>query len=322
MKFLIIIQLFLSANLFSQYTRKAKTLYLDGTSTNKRWVDVYKDHEQNVMYLIEVLERSQVGKTLLERAQTKAAKYGLELHKIIFADIGSVTDTTLTRRFSENRPDKVKYMVRSKILLNRELSVTAAVLDLAHELTHFIEREAFNPYSTKFTIDSFIASTIEGHGGEVEAYISECRVLYELFPNYNEVRSKCDYIKNDDGTYSKKRGAKLFYQVGSFYTEMKEVLSYFNIPIRQFSLVTKDRPSFISSAYGEPYPYAALKEYVNVMRKACANDERRVSLFRERASRSPASRGIFSQKNFKRLQKSYFKRCSSPGLLKANDALY
>lgn len=324
---LILITFFLSEAL-AQYEREAKTLHIEGTSKNKRWVDVYKDREQNVSYLIETLERSEMGKELLEMAQSKAAKHGSSVNEIIVPDVGSITDTTLTRRFSESRPDKIKYFVKSKIHINRELTVTQAVLDLAHELTHYIHRDAFNPYSNKFTIDSFIVSTIEGQGGEVDAYINECRVLYELFPDLDGARSKCDKVRNSDGSYSKRNGAKMFYQVGTYRKSFNKILGYFQIPHTKFKMVTGDLPSFISSAYGEPYPYAAIKEYVNVMRKACRNDEKRVGLFGDKVKnrgRYPASSKeakIFTKQNFDKIRKNYFKRCSAPGLFKANDALY
>lgn len=319
----------MSSQAFSQrYIREAKTLHLEGTSKNKRWVDVYKEDEQNIAFLIETLERSEVGKDLLEAAQGKARKHGFDLPQLIIPDIGSITDTTLTRKFSQSRPDKVSYFLKSKIHINRELSVTAAVLDLAHELTHFIHRDAFNPYSSKFTVDSFIVSTIEGKGGEVEAYINECRVLFDLFPDYHKGRSKCMEVRNEDGTYSKQNGARLFYQVGTYRKHFRKILKYFGIGNEKFRAVTGETPSFISSAYGEPYPYAALKEYVNVMRKACKNDEKRVSLYRDKVvnkGRFPAGSDeskVFTEESYKKVKDSYFKRCSDPALFKANDALY
>ncbi len=312
----------------ADYKREVETIHLEGVAQNKRWVDVYKDQDQNVAYLIETLERSQKGKELLELAQSKARKNGFDINSLIIPDIGSITDTTLTRKFSESRPDKVKYFTRSKIHINRELSVTSAVLDLAHELTHFIYRDAFNPYSNKFTIDKFIVSTIEGKGGEVEAYINECKILTELFSGMDQEQSKCSEIRNPDGSYSRRLGAKLFYQVGSFKSKFHNILELFGVEEKKFQVVSNETPSFISSAYGEPYPYAALKEFVNVVRKACQNDEKRVVLFRDKVrniGRLPASveeKQVFTKQNFLKLKNSYFERCSSPGLFKANDLLF
>ena len=66
--------------------------------------------------------------------------------------------------------------MRSEIRLNRELSMADALLDLAHELTHFVQREIFNPYSLQFSALQFLEESIEGQGGEAQAYISECKV--------------------------------------------------------------------------------------------------------------------------------------------------
>lgn len=312
--------------LFARFIRKSEVVHVEGITTNQRWVENYKSYEQNISYLFEFLEKSEYGSALLKTARAKAKTYGLELHQVVKPGLGSITDTTLVRRFSETRPDQIEYDTKSVVYINQDLDTISAVLDLAHELTHFIQKNVFNPYSNDFTVDEFVRLTIEGRGGEVDAYIAECKVLYELFPDNVEARTKCDKIRKSDGTYSRRKGAQLFYQVGSYHKKMRDILGYFKVNGEALSMMSKEKPSFISSAYGEPYPYAALKEFVTVMKKACGNEQKRISLYRAKIARTPASVSFASDLNFtineyKKLRKSHFLRCSDKALFKANDAL-
>ncbi len=323
-RFLICSLLLSSLQSFAQYKRKGELLHLEGGDPKKKWSETYPDHEQNIRLLFEYLERSDAGRDLLIAARAKASEYKKNLIDIIKPSIGSITDTTLIRRFSENNPNEVQFTIKSEVHINRELNLVDGVLDLAHELTHFVHRAPFNPYSSNFTVSQFVSSTIEGSGGEVDAYITECKVLYDLFPDYEKGRLKCDYIKTSEGTYSKVKGAELFYKLGDFFPKMKRVLGYYKIDIKKFRFVSTERPDFISSAYNEPYPFAALKEYVNVMRKACNNDERRVGLYGSMIGRLPAAEESSQTqiKTYKKVHADYIKRCSNPALFQANDALY
>ena len=204
---LLTLVIFLSQFLPARFVRKSQIIHVEGVSTNQRWVENYRTYDQNVNYLFEFLEKSAYGSSLLKAARAKAKSYGLELVKIVRPGLGSITDTTLVRRFAESRPDKIEYSVRSAVYINRDLDTISAVLDLAHELTHFIHKSAFDPYSDSFTIDEFIKLTVEGRGGEVDAYIAECKVLYELFPDNIDARTKCDQIRKSNGIYSRKKGA-------------------------------------------------------------------------------------------------------------------
>ncbi len=103
----------------------------------------------------------------------------------------SLTDTTLVRKFSPHSPEHVIYESRSVVYISRHLAWDDALLDLAHELTHYVYRESFNPYAESFNAKDFIKGTIEGKGGEVQAFLTECRVLKELFSSRVQSRSHC-----------------------------------------------------------------------------------------------------------------------------------
>ena len=68
----------------------------------------------------------------------------------------------------------------------------------------------------------------------------------------------------------------------------------------------RDRALFYSSAYGVPYPIAALEEFEWVKEKVCNNDERRIELISNSfdTSNSKIKRTLSS------LKSSYLKRCS------------
>jgi hypothetical protein len=152
---------------------------------------------------------------------------------------------------------------------------------LAHELTHFVYRDSFNPYRNNFTQSEFILSTIEGRGGELDAYIIECKVLKDIFPKLFKKRYRCKNIYNfENKTFSRKKGLMEFYSMGKHY---KTFQNYIRPSIMNESTVYKlfphlnsDSPTFISSVYGLPYPIAALKEYEMVKTKSCVNDQRRL----------------------------------------------
>jgi hypothetical protein len=66
--------------------------------------------------------------------------------------------------------------------------------------------------------------------------------------------------------------------------------------LEKFAVNEKDLPKassgealFISSAWGLPYPVAAVKEYVNIMDRVCKNDQNRITLMQNKLERSPAS---------------------------------
>src|SRR5690606_9786005 len=165
------------------------------------------------------------------------------------------------------------------------------LLDLAHELTHFNERQPFNPYHVNFTLKEFVASTVEGRGGEVEAYLSECQVLRELYPQQIRSRSNCSNVMEDDGSLSRDKGIEHFYRIGNHMQQMERELGRYRIPATEFPKLSDNTPIFISSAYGLPYPIAAVREYVTIMGKACENDRKRLTMLEMRQSRSPASAG-------------------------------
>ena len=260
-----------------------------------KWTDFSSNSEFNVKRLINQLAKSPAGKELLRKAAKKASVQGETLTDIIEVGESSITDTTLIRRFTPESPEHVAYESKSKVFLNKDLDDFDAILDLAHELTHYVFRTDFNPYTLNFKLKEFISNTVEGEGGEVHAFMMECKVLNELFSTQIASRYNCKKIYDvKTGALSFEKARQEFYKVGPFYADFKKVLTHHSIH-EHFPLLNNETPSFISSAYRLPYPVAAYQEYEAVVKKVCENDLRRMNFLKTQAERSPASVGHYEE---------------------------
>ena len=256
---------------------------------NEPWFKASRSDEENFRRLVEGLKKYTTGKKVIAKATEKAAQQGLTLFDVVAIGDGSLTDTTLIRRFSASNPANVMYETKSKVYLNKHLKTLDALLDFAHELTHYTYREPFNPYDSRFHLKEFIKSTVEGRGGEVDAYMVECKVLQELLPGVGFARSNCQKVFDQKlGSVSKELGIQEFYKVGNHYDNLKKDLDKFAITTSELPQASNSEALFISSAWGLPYPVAAVKEYVNIMDRVCKNDQNRISLMQDKVGRSPA----------------------------------
>jgi hypothetical protein len=309
MKYCSFILLFLSLNL-PLHAVEEKTIHVEGQMSRGTWMDFTSSSELNLKKLFELLGRSRTGEKLIKEAQYKAARMGHTLTDVIKVGDSSLTDTTLVRKFSPHSPEHVIYESRSVVYISRHLAWDDALLDLAHELTHFVYRGSFNPYSEHFNAKDFIKSTIEGEGGEVQAFLTECRVLKELFSTKVQSRSHCQKIEGDSGQLSYSKAVELFYHVGPYYSSFNKQLQQRNIA-SSFSDLKEDKINFISSAYGVPYPIAALMEYELVLNKVCENDKKRLAYMQQGPKRGPASTGsLLSTPDKEKFQQSYHTRCA------------
>ncbi len=307
MTFIVLLTFLYVGSSYSFVKREVKTLFIENRNlTTKNW-QISTEETHNVRHIIDQLSRSPYGKRVLKQAQRKAALYGETLHDVIKMGPSSLTDTTLIRKFSARNPSNVAYEQKSKVYINQDLTTLEAVLDLAHELTHYIYRIPFNPYKSNFTLGGFIRSTVEGKGGEVDAFMTECKVLTEL--NVERARKKYDCSEIVDlttGEISRTLAIKRFYQIGKHYNLFhRELLDKSLYKISE--VISESQPLFISAAYGVPYPIAAFKEYQLVMKKACANDQKRLDYFKNNLARSPASRS--GKKGYDNFIRSYNTRC-------------
>ncbi len=274
------------------------------------WTKLAKSEEVSKLMLLRILAKSSVGEKILKAAKAKAGETGKTLADVLVIGKGSITDTTLIRRFSKSNPERVEYEDKSQVFINSNLSVRDAVLDLAHELTHYTLRNTFNPYRDGFNFVSFLQSTIELKGGEVDAFMTECRVMKNLFGGqvYND--SKCSEITDlSTGKLSRKLTKQKFYQIGSLFSKFWEDSRAYGIEKSDFPAISSEQAVFISSAYSLPYPLATLVEYRSMMMRVCKNDEKRLSYMQQKVGRSPAS--ATTKKSYKKMEKSFFDRCAN-----------
>ncbi|MBC7714912.1 MAG: hypothetical protein H7177_16310 [Rhizobacter sp.] len=263
---------------------------------NEAWYKKDRSDEENFKRLVTGLEKVGTGKKVIQKATEKAAQQGHTLFDVVAIGDGSLTDTTLIRRFSASNPAQVIYETRSKVYLNKHLKTLDALLDFAHELTHFTYREPFNPYDARFHLKDFIKSTVEGRGGEVDAYMVECKVLRELLPGEGFSRSNCQRVWDQKtASVSKEMGVMEFYKVGHHFDGLKKDLEKFAVNEKDLPQTSSNEALFISSAWGLPYPVAAVKEYVNIMDRVCKNDQNRITLMQTKVGRAPA--GVDSSKD-------------------------
>jgi hypothetical protein len=88
---------------------------------------------------------------------------------------------------------------------------------------------------------------------------------------------------------SKQKGMMEFYKVGSHFRNLQKDFEKYSLNETDLPYVSKEQAVFISSAWGLPYPVAAVKEYANIMERVCRNDQNRLSLMQNKPDRTPAS---------------------------------
>ncbi len=324
MKWITLIGLFYSLNLFA-FSRPREISIDDAFKLSDRWRTLAATEEEAIHALVKILERSATGRKIISKASERAALSGETFSDIVSGGEGSLTDTTLIRKFSAKNPAHVAYETKSRVTINRDLNVIDAVLDLAHELTHYIYRDPFNPYTTSFTLKDFVENTIDGKGGEVDAFLVECQVLLDIFPEQKRQRENCERVRDArSGKLSKRVGVAEFFKVGPYIDRFKRSLSEHGLKGTEFRDLSDDTPHFISSAYGMPYPLAALEEYVGIMGRACVNDWKRLSLIKKQREIQGEGRVIASeqssalqrganQSSWEEIDRSYQFRCAQFG---------
>lgn len=267
--------------------------YLRQLPLNKKWIEIGKTEEESIKGLLTLLGKSQTGRKIIQDVQKKAKSQGKTILDIISAGSKSLTDTVLVRRYSPRNPHHVVYESHSTVKVNWYHSIKDGLLDLAHELTHYAYREGFNPYKKNYNVVMFIKDTIEGTGGEVEAYVKECQVFRELFYGQNHHKDHCEKVYDaQKEAYSVQKVTEDFYRMGhfvkSFFNEVykfqpqeKVTSQALKNPLKVFPHLTSQNPLFISSVYELPYPLAAVIEYKTVLKKVCENDFKRVKHIEE-----------------------------------------
>ena len=290
--------LFISISSYSKSFNQ-KVLFWKGHSYSVKdpWVFLSTNEAERFEILLDFLGRSKAGEKLILESKVKAKELAEEKEFLSFFKIGqtSLTDTTLSRHFPPSNPQNISYTSHSVVYLDENLSVEDAILDLAHELTHFSKRPTTNPYSEYFDLEFYIESTILGQGGESEAFISECMVMRDLFlDRFNQDKNCLELNAVESGSLTQRLVArKLFFKLGKYAGDFRKSLSKHHLSGDHFPHTDSGKPVFISSNYDLPYPVAAVAEFESIMERVCKNDERRLGYLKKqldgKVNRSPAS---------------------------------
>ncbi len=261
------------------------------SGTNKytgNWRRLASSEEKSVEQLIQIVATSELGVKLIDKARLRAAKDRKRLEEVISGGEVSVTDTTLVRKFSPHSPESVRFETRSRVYIDKSHSTKNAVLDLIHELTHYIYKKPFNPYLSDFSVSSFLNDTIQGRGGEVDAFLVECRIGREIY-GLKAISPQCLNILSGD-EFSRTLAVKEFYKIGHYYDQFKSDATELGIDKKVIADISKDQTSLVSSAWSKPYPVAVVAEYEAIMTKVCHNDLKRMTYLSEELTRGPASK--------------------------------
>lgn len=259
------------------------------TPWDKKWTTAMGEGKQRlaIRHMIETLERSLTARKLLAKARLKAKIRNKNLEDVIIPGPVSITDSTVVRRFSSKNPLVVEYEHQLKIYLNSDLSFKDALLDLAHELEHFTHRPESNPYEHNKSLHEFIVEMIEGEGGEGAAVYKECMIAEEIFGSSYTRNSSCVRLKEND-SYQWSLVVENFYRVGEFFDEFTKHFRSSDgrnpasdIVTNYFPQLAKKQPVFVSSAYGLPYPLAAIMEYKKIEQTVCQNEQKRLGFLNQ-----------------------------------------
>jgi hypothetical protein len=244
---------------------------------------------QSVEELTKILDSTQEGKAILAKAKKRDPNFAKKVRR----GNSSFTESTFQRSYSLlDGSEQVDHKFR--ITLNSSLSLSSAVLDFAHELVHFAEKEMQDPYHTDFQAKSFVRNGIEGKGGELAALEKECLVSWQLEDTYRSfpMHLLCAPYKKKGSEFLSEKARKDYYAVGHYYYSIPDQMK------QMFPQVSFDAVRFSSSYAKKPYPVALYEEFFQSKEAACANNRKKFELIsaqtqsRAKAGRAPASANL------------------------------
>lgn len=255
--------------------------------------------------LLPLLESVPEGQKILAEARAKDPEFLAKIHR------GGVsfTESTFARSYSL-LDGKEQIELRHEITINQKLALSDAVVDLAHELVHFTEKEMLDPYKAGFELRQFVKRGIEGQGGELSALKRECEVAWALkrkFEGFPKHRL-CAPYQSAGGGFDEARALSDYYALGRWFGSASAELKA-ELP------VSKEAVVFTSSYAGKPYPVALAEEFAATREVACANNRRKYKMIAAQAGngRAPASQ---LQKERRRLRNYDLMYCSSSSVAK------
>ena len=265
------------------FNRQSTVIHVERPNYNKPWIQLSSNPHQALEKLVTIMAQSPKGALLLKQAHAKAHRERTTLSNILQPGEKSFTDITLMRKFSKHAPKEIRYKSYLRVFINHNLNIRDAVMDMAHELVHYTFRNTFNPYKKNFNLKNFIVSTLEGKGGEVDAYMMECEVFFELFHKSYQNKTPC-HLTLDPHTQKmdRTRATKLFYRLGEHYHPFLNKIQKHNIGGSFLQHISPRHTLLLSATHDVPYPVAAIYEYETILKKTCENEFKRINILPKR----------------------------------------
>ncbi len=260
----------------------------------------------NSAQLAAVLGPVPEGKSLLARAEKRDA----QILAHVSAGPASLTEKTVASfDVPFDGQDKVERQ-SGKISIHEKLGLADAAADLAHELTHFLERSPIDPYQEDFSEARYVREGIEGKGGELEAFARECevaRALEKKFPAFPAHRLCAPFWVG--GVFQKEKARLAYYALGSWWPKAGAVKK--NIP----ELSAASSP-LASNRNRKPYPISLAEEFRQTWRNACvANREYRNAMLASAKARKIPDSTVLALAEFRKVERFAKEHCSgtAPG---------
>lgn len=234
--------------------------------------------------LLVKLERTKTGQELVAKARQFAQqRYQLPLDQFIAPGPHSATDITYLRRFSPLNPNAVQYEERVKVTLDEDLNPTQALLDLAHELVHFVHRKRQNPYLIWPSLSDYVRETVLGSGGEAQALALECQIKFEYLGPW-PAQDPC-------GQLQRFGAEKTFFRMGAQRETFALELKKEGLSSSLFPELSPETAIFESSVTGLTYPLSALYEHRRLSTLLDLQEKRRQTHLKSRRSFIDAAQG-------------------------------
>lgn len=272
MKALLVTMLLLPfcACLAAEPTAKQKLIFRVQNWAQISWAQNALVYEPSLVEpYLQLLNYSASGRALIKAAKGIDPEF---VAKIQFGEV-SQTESIFSRSFSLVTGQEVSTV--SKVLkLKRDQNAQFAFFDFVHELNHFVYKEAKNPYDFSVSAKDFITDGIEGKGGELSAFASECKIYFELksekFPLQHRLCDKYAVEAESGLHFNYEKAKKEFYYVEQGFSTLSKVLPQ----------VKKKPSAFISSTGQASYPYSLYREFYELRKIACKNNKKKERMIR------------------------------------------
>lgn len=254
----------------------------------------------SVEELAEVLRSVPEGRAILEAALKKDP----QLLQHVKAGDASFTESfseVSLRAFDGKENGSTGQLVN----LKRGLPLSDAAADFVHELTHYTERPAHDPYKDDLSVGPFVRKGIEGEGGELRAFTVECRTAWALesndaaFPKHQF----CERYRGPQNQFRSEAARADYYALGTFYPKASAELR------KALPELTEAPALFRSGSTQKPYPISFAEDLARLKKNFCAVNRQKYLLTAQPPKNAlrPSVESVMAER--KRLEDFAHKNC-------------